>query len=61
MTEENLPPRIYMEQVQLFQYSDFERMLHHTSLVADQVVGDYKGSPYDASSSPRMILLGRKI
>lgn len=58
--EENQPPRIYIEQVQLFNLSDFERMLHSTSLVVDKIVGDYTGAKYDAFSSPRMILIGHK-
>lgn len=58
--EENQTPRIYLEQVQLFNLSDFERMLHSTSIVVDKVVGDYTGAQYDAFSSPRMILIGHK-
>lgn len=60
VVEENQLPRIYMEQVQLFNFFDFERMLHSTSLVVDQVIGDYTGEQYDALSSPRMIIIGHK-
>lgn len=60
ISEGNESPRNYMEQVKLYRLSDFERMLQGTSLVVDQIYGDYAGSEYVADASPRMILVGHK-
>ncbi|MCQ6559919.1 class I SAM-dependent methyltransferase [Paenibacillus mendelii] len=53
-------PRYYMEQVKLYSFSDFMRMLQGTSLVVDQAFGDYSGSTFVPAASPRMILVGHK-
>lgn len=53
-------PRSYTEQVKLYKLPDFERMLSGTSLVVSQIYGDYSGSPYQAATSPRLILVGKK-
>jgi ubiquinone/menaquinone biosynthesis C-methylase UbiE len=58
--EEEGSSRHYVEQVKLYTFSDFKRMLQDTSLVVDQAYGDYLGSGYVATSSPRMILVGHK-
>ncbi|WP_029192613.1 class I SAM-dependent methyltransferase [Paenibacillus harenae] len=58
--EEEGSPRHYIEQVKLYTFTDFERMLQGTSLVLDQAYGDYSGSEYVAAVSPRMILVGHK-
>lgn len=58
--EPDREPRLYDEQVKLYQLPDFEQMLQGTSLVIDQLYGDYSGSPYDPATSARLILVGRK-
>ncbi|MGG1517029.1 class I SAM-dependent methyltransferase [Paenibacillus oryzisoli] len=59
--EEESAPRHYIEKVKLYTLADFQRMLRGTSLVIDQVFGDYTGSTYVTSVSPRMILVGNKL
>ena len=53
-------PFEYMECVAKFTLDDFERMFAPHGLAIEQVYGDYGLSPYDAVSSPRMILVARK-
>jgi hypothetical protein len=53
-------PRSYTEQVKLYKLPDFERMLRGTSLVVNQLYGDYTGSAYTAATSPRLIMVGEK-
>jgi ubiquinone/menaquinone biosynthesis C-methylase UbiE len=58
--EPDRKPRTYIEQVKLYRLPDFERMLRGTSLVVNQLFGDYSGAPYNAATSPRLILVGKR-
>jgi len=53
-------PIEYVERVAKFTLQDFQRMCapHHLSI--EEVYGDYRLSPYDSLTSPRMILVARK-
>ncbi|MBB3108245.1 ubiquinone/menaquinone biosynthesis C-methylase UbiE [Paenibacillus phyllosphaerae] len=51
--------RRYEERVRLFPLPWFERSLTEAGLTLTRVYGDYNGSPYDASESMRMIMVGR--
>ena len=52
--------REYIEKVAKFRVSDFSRMLSLYGMSIEEVWGDYRLSPYDSDSSPRMILMARK-
>jgi ubiquinone/menaquinone biosynthesis C-methylase UbiE len=60
LMEDDREPRYYTEQVKLYKFPDFERMLHGTSLKVNKLYGDYLGSPYHATTSPRLIMVGEK-
>jgi ubiquinone/menaquinone biosynthesis C-methylase UbiE len=60
LMEDDREPRYYTEQVKLYKLPDFERMLHDTSLKVNKLYGDYLGSPYHATTSPRLIMVGEK-
>jgi len=53
-------PIEYREQVARFTFEDFQRMFarHGVDIVARY--GDYALGPYDAATSPRLVLIGRK-
>ena len=53
-------PLEYVERVAKFMLQDFERMFALHDLGIEEVHGDYRLSPYDAPTSPRMILVARK-
>lgn len=55
-----LEPLEHVERVAKFTLDDFERMFVAHGLAIEQIYGDYGLSPYDAVSSPRMILVARK-
>ena len=48
-------PRIYQEQVRLFELEQMMGMLEDAGFIQIQVFGDYAFKPYDKASSPRMI------
>jgi SAM-dependent methyltransferase len=53
-------PLEYIEQVARFGLHDFERMFAAQNLHIEAVHGDYRLSPFDAQTSPRLILVARK-
>ena len=53
-------PLEYVERVAKFTLQDFERMFASHDLSIEQVYGDYHLSPYNALTSPRMILVAMK-
>ena len=52
-------PLEYVERVAKFTLQDFERMFARHDLSIEEVHGDYRLSPYNALTSPRMILVAR--
>ncbi len=53
-------PLEYVERVARFTLQDFERMFALHDLIIEEVHGDYRLSPYNALTSPRMILVAMK-
>jgi len=53
-------PVVYREQVARFSLADFERMLTPHGLDIVELYGDYRLSAYDATTSPRLVLVVRK-
>jgi SAM-dependent methyltransferase len=53
-------PLEYVERVAKFTLQDFERMFALHDLSIEEVHGDYRLSPYNALTSPRMILVAMK-
>lgn len=53
-------PLEYVERVARFTTQDFERMFALYDVSVDEVYGDYRLSPYNALTSPRMILVATK-
>ena len=53
-------PLEYVERVAKFTLQDFERMFALHDLGIEEVHGDYRLSPYNAQTSPRMILVAMK-
>jgi 2-hydroxychromene-2-carboxylate isomerase len=53
-------PVVYREQVARFSLADFERMLTPHGLDIVELYGDYRLSAYDATTSPRLVLVARK-
>jgi hypothetical protein len=51
----------FIEQVAKFDLNDFDYLFERNGLQLEKVYGDYNLNEYDSKSSPRMILLGRKI
>jgi SAM-dependent methyltransferase len=56
----NGEPPEFVERVAKFTLQDFERMFGRYHLSIEDVYGDYRLSPYDSVTSPRMILVARK-
>ena len=56
----NGEPPEFVERVAKFTLQDFERMFGRHHLSIEDVHGDYRLSPYDSVTSPRMILVARK-
>ncbi|MDQ8738567.1 methyltransferase domain-containing protein [Paenibacillus sp. LHD-38] len=52
-------PREYLERVKLYKLDWFKTQLAGCGLVLEQLYGNYDGSPYESSKSPRMIMAGR--
>jgi len=50
----------FRESVRLFELKDFERMFEKAGLRIKETFGDYSGVPFNAGSSPRLILVGKK-
>lgn len=51
--------RQYLEQVRLYKLDWFEQMLAASGLELDKLYGNYDGSLFDQTVSPRMIMTGR--
>jgi cyclopropane fatty-acyl-phospholipid synthase-like methyltransferase len=49
--------KTYSERVKLYNIQWFEKEMDKRGLEIDHVYGDYQGSPYDAESSPRMLII----
>ena len=54
-------PIEYSERVAKFTLHDFEGMFSQNGLAIDAVYGDYRLNAFDASTSPRLILVARKV
>lgn len=60
--DENLPEPIeHLERVAKFTLGDFTDMLGYHHLQVQEVFGDYDFSEYDLKSSPRLIIIAKKI
>ncbi|MFZ4058945.1 MAG: class I SAM-dependent methyltransferase, partial [Ferruginibacter sp.] len=53
-------PLVYEEKVARFTLQDFTQMLAVHQLKIKEVFGDYQFSTYDASTSPRLIMIASK-
>lgn len=53
-------PLQYTEKVSKFSLTDFELMFNRQNLQIKEVFGDYNFHAYDASSSPRLIMIAEK-
>lgn len=60
VSEEGREDRRYIEQVKLYELSEFRRFLQEAGLVLEDVRGGYDGLPYCPDSSRRLILIGSK-
>ena len=54
-------PMVYREQVARFSLGDFERLLAPHGLEIVELYGDYRLNPYDARTSPRLVLIARQL
>jgi SAM-dependent methyltransferase len=54
-------PLVYREQVARFSLGDFERLLTPHGLEIVALYGDYRLNPYDAPTSPRLVLIARQL
>jgi len=52
--------QLHMERVAKFRLADFEILLGRRGLEIEAVFGDYDLGPYDAETSPRLIVVARK-
>ncbi len=52
--------REYIESVRLFDYADFERMLHDAGLELQHAFGSYSGAALDLETSPRLIMFTKR-
>jgi len=59
--EAGRPPRRYLERVKLYTLDTLKTMLANADLVVDEIYGSYDEDPYDATRSPRMIIVGHRI
>jgi SAM-dependent methyltransferase len=59
--EDGGKPRVYEEQVRLFEFPEMQTLLNDAGLRVGAVYGDFNMSPYDAHSSERMIIQGDKL
>jgi SAM-dependent methyltransferase len=53
-------PEVFTEQVARFTLADFTRMLEKNRLIITQTLGNYQLEPFDAATSPRLILVAQK-
>jgi SAM-dependent methyltransferase len=53
-------PLEYVERVARLTLADFERMLAAEGLIIEACYGDYQLAPFDANSSPRLIIVARR-
>lgn len=51
--------RHYQERVKMYNRDRMVRMMKAAGLTVDSILGDFDGSPYSESDSPRMIITGR--
>ena len=51
----------FIEQVAKLDLNDFDYLFERNGLQLEKVYGDYRLNEYDSKSSPRMILMGRKV
>jgi SAM-dependent methyltransferase len=58
--DEDGKSRAFTESVRLYDKGEISRMLEDGGLDVVCTAGDYAGSPFDSSSSPRLILFSRK-
>jgi hypothetical protein len=49
-----------VERVARFTLTDFDRLLGSHGLTIEEVYGNYSLGPYDAHSSPRLIMVARR-
>jgi SAM-dependent methyltransferase len=54
-------PKVYREQVARFSLGDFERLLAPQGFEIVELYGDYRLNPYDARTSPRLVLIARQL
>lgn len=59
--EHNKRPLEYTERVAKFTLGDFNDMLAYQKIQIQEVFGDYNFGRYDVRTSPRMIMIGRKL
>jgi SAM-dependent methyltransferase len=59
--EEKNITETYREEVKKFSLGDFTDMLSYEGLMIEKVFGDYSLEPYNVKTSPRMIMIARKI
>lgn len=52
---------LFREKVRLFEYADFEHLFALAGLQIVQTFGSYQLEPFDLDSSPRLILIARKM
>jgi SAM-dependent methyltransferase len=52
--------KMYSERVARFGVGDFRRLFARHGLTIEAIHGDYRLGPYDAATSPRLILVARK-
>lgn len=60
LCEESGKEHSFSESVRLYSLDDAVALLESGGLQVERVIGDYDGGPFDATSSPRMMLLCRK-
>lgn len=59
-TEMHKEPRNYLERIKLYKSEAFASMLSQAGLVLDYIHGGYDEEVYNAATSPRMIMVGRR-
>ncbi|HSC52826.1 MAG TPA: class I SAM-dependent methyltransferase [Phnomibacter sp.] len=59
--DEFTEPHVYTEKVAKFSLGDFTEMLAYQGLQIMEVFGDYQLGPYDVRTTPRMIMIAKKI
>lgn len=54
-------PLVYTEKVAKFSLANFTAMFAKQGLVINEIFGDYHFTPYDTTTSPRLILIASKV